>query len=186
VNTQTSEHGGFVYAHIFENEAHGIARGLFWNIFIQMAANREEGSFAIQSLSCEWLSFPVGPWSQLCGLTLADCIQPNLVECTVYRDGEHHWVQLEDLRILAVEANGNFEIELVGSIPAADAGTEADLNLTIGASLPFQGIFVVPSNLKPPPSTPLAASEIVQSFTDIGAYEAPVWDRFRYVFRPRL
>lgn len=186
MNTHQSAQSGFAYAHIFENEERGIERGLFWNFYLDLSTGDEDTGDAIQSLSCDWLSFPPRRWSEMTGAALADCKRPDLVECTAYRDGEHHWIKLEDLRIRSVQASGDFDIELVGLLCSTDAGSEPDLNLVIQAKIQFQGIFVVPANLKPPPTTLAAAAKIAGSVTDIEFYEAPLWDRFRYVFRPRV
>lgn len=175
-----------IYGHVFENLRTGLGRDLFWNIFIDLQQGGDDVDGAIQSISCDWLTFAARRWSDLNGLSLSDCRQPNLVECSVYRDSEHQWARLESLSIRSGAGLGQSSLTLSLAASSATVGATSAVQLDVECELRFEGIVVVPANLTPSPTTTEEAAKIVAEFADLAALQSPIWDRFRYVFRPSV
>ena len=173
-----------IHGHVFENPRTGLDRNLFWNLFIDLGQDGEEDAGAIQSISCDWLTFAARRWSDLDGASLSDCRQPALVECSIYRDAEHHWAHLDSLSIRSDAAAGKSTVSLTLHVPPGSNGVAAADMLAVECEVRFEGIIVVPGNFASPPATPDDAAKLVAEFADTGALRPPVWDRFRYVFGP--
>ncbi len=167
---------GTIYAHLYENARTGLARNLFWNLAITLADRTDR----IESVQCEWLTFGARTWTDLGGLSLADCCNSELVECSYYRDNEHHWARLGALAFAAGRPLETLAVSL--SAGAQTGGSRADLNLECPVA--FEGFIVVPANLSPAPATPEEARRALEPYVDTKRLAKPIWDRFRYVFRP--
>ena len=48
----------------------------------------------------------------------------------------------------------------------------------------YEGLLIVPGNLKPKPVTPAEAAEVAAQFVDLDSFQAPELDRHRYRLRP--
>src|SRR5262245_921322 len=106
---------GLLWAHLFENKSAGMPRQTYWGLHV--SALQSNGS-EVESINCDWLTFPVRHFGQIADVSLDDCLHPDLVECTVYRDAEHHLVKLERLAFEAAEAGNRFTARLVLHIPS--------------------------------------------------------------------
>jgi len=171
-----------IYGHVFENPRVGLVRNLFWNLFIDLDQSGEDGDGAIQSISCDWLTFAAHRWSDLDGVSLSDCRQPALIECSIYRDSEHHWAHLDSFSIRSGAAVDRSNVTLTLHLPPESNSETAADRLDVECEVRFEGIIVVPGNFTSPPATPADAAILVAEFADLGALRPPIWDRFRYVF----
>ena len=177
---------GTIYAHVFENLSAGIPRNLFWNLGIDLGLSSEEVADQIQSISCSWMTLAPRRWRDLDGLSLSDCLQPSIIECTFYRDSEHHWADLDAFSLRCTKEVGHLDMVLSLHTPSVTVDNESAIRMNVECEAIFDGIIVVPGNLKPSPTTPEEAIKVASEFADIGAFQEPIWDRFRYIFRPAL
>lgn len=178
---------GTLHAHLFENTARGIARGLFWMVTLPCApviVDREEWE---ASLSCEWLRWPVRDWTGLDGMSLDVALDAETVECAVYL-GEHHEARLASLTLTRVSGTPRFRVRAVGTVDLEgfdEIGGPA-LPFSIDAEVDVGGLNVVPENLFPKPATPAEAAAVLAPFISLDHLGPPEWDRFRYVFAPEV
>ena len=179
--------GGEIYAHVFENRALGLERGMFWNLRLECAPIRHEGEAMPTSLACEWLRWPVGDWTGLDGAALATATDASQVEATFYF-AEHHLVALESLHLARVAGTSRFRAQVSGALDLEGFGKldGTGIPVRVEAEVEFTGVIVVPGNFSPKPDTPEKALATVQPFLAVDNFCPPEWDRFRYVLAPRL
>ena len=176
---------GHLYAHLFENRAANVPRGLYWNLSLPCAPIRWDGADWDCLVQCEWLAWRLADWASLDGATLRTVASPDLVECSVYVS-EHHPVRLSSLALTRVPGRPRFVVELSGAFDLVgyDALDAEDIPLHLVAEVDFDGVIVVPDNLVPKPASDADAARAVAPFLGIDSLAAPQWDRFRYVLKP--
>jgi hypothetical protein len=179
-----------IYAYVAENPVDGVKRGLFWSLYVTLPRcddtepDGDEESDSFRSFIIDGLAFPLRRWQELYGLSLANAVHLQLIQCSAYRDGEHHDAVLEKLQFLPRQDTDGFTASISMRVPPIRGLTMSEAHISITTELRFDGIFIVPANLNPAPCTPQEVSAMVAAFADLDGYEAPVWDRFRYVMRP--
>jgi hypothetical protein len=178
--------GGECSCHIFENESSGIPRGAFWSFDIDFEEVVFDEQPWLTSLQVEWLSWPIRDWRNLDHCTLANVQRPDLIESTIYLAGRHQEFRLDDVSLRHL-GSAEFELGLVGTFAVADlkGRTHGPSRKSFEARTRFTGAIVVPDNLFPKPNLAAAATTELNAFLNVATFEAPVWDRFRFVFPPR-
>jgi hypothetical protein len=111
-------------------------------------------------------------------------MNPRLVECTIYRDGEHHWAELDALAFEASAVGG--ELTVRAALRVSDVNSAVARPIDIQGVVRFEGVIVVPQSFEPVPRTPEDVASIAAPYVDLDALEPPVWDRFRYLLKPKL
>jgi hypothetical protein len=172
---------GLLWAHLFENQSMGVPRQTYWGLHV---SDLQSNGCEVESINCDWLTFPVRYLAQLANASRDDCLHPGLVECTVYRDAEHHLVKLQRLTFEGAAGDNELTARLVLNIPSL-AGETAASSLEIECPVRFEGLVVVPGGFQPPPTTAQDIAAIAAPFVDLEKFEAPVWDRFRYLLLPK-
>ena len=178
--------GGELYAHVFENQRADTERQLFWCLCLECRSIRWKQKERDVCLLIEWLTWPVRNWRELDGMSLAEVLSPESVEASFYFL-EHNKVRLDELTLgrvvgasIDVVACGAFD--LVGF----DEFDGEDLEFRIQGTVRFPGVYVIPDELDPKPTTPAEVERTVRDFIDTDDLEAPVWEQgFRFVLAPR-
>ncbi|NGM21386.1 hypothetical protein G3576_15285 [Roseomonas stagni] len=170
---------GYIYAHVARVHE-GADNQLFWGLHVAL-----DSSDHVLAVSCDWMTLAMASWRGLGELSLSDVVKPELMGCSFYIDGEHLLARLLSLSVTAGEKPATFHATLSMEVPTADGGASLP-PLDIEAALRFDGYIVVPGNITPPISDEEAATRLLGTLIDTTSVAAPVWDRFRFVFAPRL
>jgi hypothetical protein len=143
---------GDIHAHVFENSRIRLARNLFWNLCVDFEPVTRDDEEWSCSLLVDWLTWPVRRWQDIDGMVLGQVSHPELVECSLYLFGEHHWATLRHLRLIRTERN-NFlaEVDAVADVDT-DGGRRSVSVSTVCPGV-FSGIIVIPGSLEPKPAT---------------------------------
>jgi hypothetical protein len=177
--------GGSLYGHVFENRLTGLPRGLYWSLALQFAAIKHQGESWETSVAAEWLVWPVGRWHDLDGADLARLAKPELAEASFYL-AEHQAGRLERLSLSrSGEKAFKVELSLTFDLVEPNGRIVRSSRLDAAGTIAFDGIYVIPENLAPKPRTPGAAAKVASEFIDIGDFEEPTWEQFKYVFPPK-
>lgn len=176
---------GSLYAHVFENRATGVGRGLFWAFDIDLDPLEAAGESWDRSIQCEWLTWNVKRWTEPDGVCLANVSAPDMVECSLYL-AEHQPLLLESLRIRR-HAGAEFSATVTarGRVEMPDGHVHPSTLFSVDALLRFEGIYVVPDNLFPKPGTEEDAARVVEPFISVDDFEPPIRDQFRFELSPR-
>jgi hypothetical protein len=176
---------GSISAHVFENRSVGVQRGLFWSVTLPCSPVVWEGDTCETSLSCEWLRWPIRNWTSLDGATLESAVAPREAECSFYFS-EHHPVAVSSLKLTRVRGTARFHVAIAGALDLEGYGDldTKGYKLAVHGEATLENLIVVPGNLFPKPSDPVAARDALSEFIDVANLAAPEWDRFRYVFAP--
>ena len=157
--------------------------GLFWDIRVKFEPVEFDGERWDTSLGIGWLTWPVENWQDLSQMDLAKVINPDMVETSIYFVAEHWRVGLRSLS-LSMTGGNRFLLEYAveGDI---DMGSATARLIADGqCEIDFTGIIVVPGNHPVKPDTPEKACAMVSGFMETENLAEPVFDRFRYVFKP--
>ena len=176
---------GVLRAHLFENEPMGYARAIYWGLYVSELQSIGAQGDGVESINFDWLTFPARRAGQLANLSLDDCLQPNLVECTMYHDGEHHFAEAERLAFKAGAAGGEQLIARIAMHPLTTVRPATPTPFEIECPVRFEGLIVVPQSFDPPLRSPDDAARIAAPYIDLEEFDPPVWDRFRYLFKPK-
>jgi len=174
--------GGEIYAHLFENQRTGLARGLFWNIHVELERVELSGRRWDASFACDWLAWPIKRVGELSGMSLTQVSQPELVEASVYLVAEHHPVIVTELR-LAREVHDEYRLEAAGNGDIEPDGKRTTVRFQLECTLKFGGIIVVPDNLSPRPSNSAEVSAALREFIATDDLR-PTQQGARYLFVP--
>ncbi|MGK7863741.1 hypothetical protein [Falsiroseomonas sp. E2-1-a4] len=175
---------GSINAHVF-GPRDDFTRSLFWvlRLGFEVQPDASEAQDAIQAVNCDWMTFPIQDWRRLDGCSAADFVRPSLVECSFYMNGEHFLAGVRSLSIEATSRHAEFCVSLDIDVPCGD-----DLDplppLHFDAVVRFESCLVVPENLHPKVENEAEAAALLAGFTDLASLATPVWDRFRFVFKP--
>lgn len=176
--------GGSFYAFLHENQGTGLPRSLYWNLGVEFAPVLVDGEPWSCNVLCEWLTWPVRRWTELDGKGVEHLLQPDLAEASLYL-GWHQPLELESIRLRRLSGPAfELTVGLRGDLegPEGEVLTEARLEAT--STVSFEGAVVVPGNLLPTPQSGEEAAGLLAAFAQLDELEAPIWDRFRYVFKP--
>lgn len=174
---------GMLWAHLFENAAAGLPRDIYWGLHIAELTSDDAAPVAIEAINCEWLKLPVRRVRQLSSYAHDVGLHASPIECSVYRDAEHHLVGLDKLSLEVGTAADRFVAHI--TLRPLDQSGIIPSSIEVECQVRFEGIIIVPENLKPSPGTPDAAASMVAPYVDIDELEPPVWDRFRYLLKPK-
>jgi hypothetical protein len=178
--------GGHCYCYLFENQLTGISRGVFWSFEVSFEDLVVAGESWPVSLLVEWLTWPIRDWRELERCTLASVERSGLPESSIYLGGAHQGFQLDDLSLTHLGC-ATFRLTVLGTFSVTDPTGQkhGPVCKSLEASVPFTGAVVVPENLSSKPNTAIAATRELAAFLDTDAFDAPKWDRFRFVYPPR-
>ncbi|WP_157315104.1 hypothetical protein [Chitinibacter sp. GC72] len=175
---------GEIYAHLFENVAYGIERDVYWSITIPCASIKWSGEEWETALTCEWLQWPIQNWVLLNGANIGLATNPSIVECSFYLT-EHIPVAIKDITLTRIDDSTHFVVGISGQMELEGFGELDGISqFTIHSEVVFQGVAVVPDNLFPKPVTEADATNVLSSFINVDNLNAPIWDKFRYLFTP--
>jgi hypothetical protein len=176
---------GIISAHVFENTSVGVQRGLYWSVTLPCSPVVWEGDECETSLSCEWLRWPIRNWVSLDGATLESTLAPREVESSFYFS-EHHPVAVSRLKLTRIQGTARFHVAIAGVLDLEGYGDldTKGYELAVQGEVTLENLIVVPDNLFPKASDPIAARDALGEFIDVVNLTAPEWDRFRYVFAP--
>lgn len=172
-----------IYGHLFENALTGVTRNVFWNIDVEFQPVILLGEEWTPRFACEWLVWPVREMDDLDGMSIEAAVQPDMVESTLYLVAEHHWVTTERLIIRRVGNTYRLEAAIRVDI---DTGEDRLQDLfEFSCDLEFTGVIVVPDNFEPKLSSSDGVTSAMDPFVAIEAFESPIVDGFRYLFKPK-
>jgi hypothetical protein len=80
----------------------------------------------------------------------------------------------------------NVEAKVQVNIDDLEGKTIPNVVLEAEVEASFDGLIVVPDNLNPKPVTPDEATRALKPFADVSAYSSPMFDEFRWIFRPKV
>jgi hypothetical protein len=178
--------GGEIYCHVFENDAVGLKRNLFWAIRVDFADVRYGASEWPCSTTCEWIVWPVRTWKDLDGLTRDLDYGEGGVECSFYMT-RHHPAGHTRLS-LKREKNNLFRVVMDMTVRFGGfLGGDKDPALPVHADVvvPFTRLIVVPANLSPAPDTAEAAKSAAAEFVDLVDFLEPDAGDGDFSFRPK-
>lgn len=170
---------GILWAYLCENKSVGLHRDVYWGLSLSELHGKEVEAGELEAINCEWLTFPVRRLVQLTEISLDDCLHPNLVECSIYLNSEHHLVRLESLSFKGITSDAELTVHA-----ALSPNSGADAPLPFKGVVRFEGLIVVPQSLEPSPKTLEEAARLAARYVDLDTLKPPVWDRFRYLFKP--
>ncbi|MBI1851485.1 MAG: hypothetical protein HYR85_14185 [Planctomycetes bacterium] len=175
---------GTLDAYIHENEKQGLARGLFWNLFIPFERVIVDGAEADTAVLVDWLTWPIRRWVELDGRASTNVLQPDLVEPFFYFF-EHHWATLERLTLRRASASTfDVDVALTVDVPRDDGSLERGVRVETRARVPFEGLIVVSENFEPRLASAEEVVSVASGFLDLEDFQPPRWDRFRWIFAP--
>jgi hypothetical protein len=133
---------------------------------------------------CDWATWPIRGWTELDGMSLDRLVQPGMLEVSFYLS-EHHDAKARVLELRRSEG-ARFHIRLEGEFTLQGFGAldAAPIEFAIEGELDFMGVFVIPNNLFPKPTTASEAKACVAPYLDTSALGKATWDRFRFVLAP--
>ena len=178
---------------LFENPRVGLPRGIYWSCAIDFAPiqdsqeSKEEDEGWPCILLCDWITWPVRDWREIDGLTLKSCVDPRLVEASLYFFGQHQPLSGIELQFRRSGADrfrirGRFVADLTNL--AGDTLREVSAEFDVAGH--FSGLTVLPNNLAPKPKSEAQAIDALGRFADLQAYERPQWRDMSWLFRPRI
>lgn len=174
--------GNEMHGHLFENSRTGLERNIYWSL----SARTGWLPFTGRLIQVEWLTFNVRSWTQLKAGASADISKPEIVEASVYIDGEHWLLNVDQLGLERVGRSATFRLRLKGRVATDQPGPLPRFNFNIDRKIAFAGILVVPENLGLDPSRPDQAAVAVSEFIQTSNLTAPSpRGEFSYVLRPR-
>lgn len=176
---------GTIYGHVFENKSVGLDRQLYWCISLDCDPIRLGDTDVDCSFSTEWIILPVQSWNDLNGVDLTKVRNPELVEASLYL-GEHVAVTLILLKLDRIANTPRFRVHLEASVDIDGFGVldVRNIHFSLNGEADFEGIVIVPDNLRPRPNTPVKATAVVSAFISLRELGKPEWQRFRFLFPP--
>ena len=177
----SSLNGNEMYGHLFENLRTGLERNVYWSI----SARTGWLPFTGRTVQLDWLTLNVRSWTELNGVSLADVSRPDLVEASVYIDGEHLWVDVDHLALERVGRSADFRLRLRGQMAIGQPGPLPRFKFRIDRKIRFTGIIAVLKNLGLDPAKPEGASTAVAEFLQTSNLTNPTLrGGFSYELRP--
>lgn len=168
--------GGDCYAHLFENAAVGVARGLYWSFALQFEAFEYKGETVAPRATVEWIHGLSPDWRNNPGFRLEGADRDASVEASFYV-WEH-----EPARRFAFEVldrrGADFHIRI-----AMDVDANPLLHVEGDGWVRYQGILVSRDNFTPKPASIDDAKHMVAPFAATDGYAdcVPTAEGFRFV-----
>lgn len=169
------------YSHIFENQSTGLARSIYYCIWIEFEEFEIEDFELRCNIQGDWNYIQTRNWKDI-DIILGNEIQEKS-EWTFYTTS-HDWID-------RVKAHLRFD----GSKFIIDLHLECkikhvfDFDLMISKSistdLEYTGLYLHPSNLNIDPDRRNEVREVVNQFVDIQSYEEPIIENGRYLYKPK-
>lgn len=173
--------GNEIYGHLFENPRTGTERNIYWSV----SARTGWLPFTGRLVQVEWLTFNVRAWTDLDGVTLAEVSRPDRVEASVYIDGQHWFVDLDQLTLKRVGRSADFRLRSKGKVATDQPGPLPRFKFKIDKKIRFTGIIAVLESLGLDPSHPEQASVAVSEFIQTSNLSNPALrGGFSCVLRP--
>lgn len=168
--------GGSCYAHLFENRATGVRRGLFRSLTLDFGPVEFEDELWPSSATVEWLVLPGRDWRDARGFALKGGYGEGGVEASFYVSmhslASRFEVAISDWRFDESQREGTTPVEfevsmrmLIDSSPFARAPNPA-LDVVGAAWIEFEGLLVGPENLFPKPKSIREQKEALRPFID--------------------
>jgi hypothetical protein len=170
---------GEIYGYIHENPLVGMERGLYWNIFVELAPIKFDGEIWDCAILADWLNLTINNVRELDGVTLDSVTNRELVEASFYL-AEHHPARLDSLTIFRHPGSVELTVSLRGVFDFGWNLKSCTVPFDIRCPLEFKGV-LVPEDLDPKPEGPDDASAIVSQFISTSGLKAPITADFRYV-----
>lgn len=133
------------------------------------------------------LRWPIRDWRQLSGQTVTASKDQLHPEASLYLFAQHQPVTSIMLS-LRNQHDERFNVEAKVQVNIDDLEGKTIPNVVLEAEVEasFDGLIVVPDNLNPKPVTPDEATRALKPFADVSAYSSPMFDEFRWIFRPKV
>jgi hypothetical protein len=177
--------GGEAYGHVFENVRTGAPRAIYWSFTVNFAPLRYGTASFETAATCEWITWPIRSWHRLAGNNLSTSDRLVEPEASFYLE-EHNMADHAELEVCGVKGTMlNVRLSLRANIEGLDGETYPDAEITTSTQIPFVGIYVLPDNLFPKPSSQAEATACLAQFIDADEFLPPEWEGFRFTFRPR-
>ena len=174
---------GTLHGHVFENPATGLERDLFWSLDIGLCPITLDGEEWTSSVQIEWLTWPLGSWSDLDGKTLQEVRKNEFVECSVYLLDEHHLVELRQLT-LRLRSQTVFQGSIEGTVALPSERGSIDLCIRGDFEVDFSGIILVSGNFQPRLTTAEQARLAITEFLSLDRLAEPTREDGRFVAKP--
>lgn len=180
--------GGEICAHILENRRSNFPRQLWWDVRLEFEPVRYgEGDFSA-SLSCDSIRWAFRDWRSLVGATFEKDDPERGGWAGTFHTGEHSPAHSIRLRI-DTRSLHRFRVSLETSVdlPESDCfDRKHESRIVASAEIPYVGLYVVPGNLFPKPTTPADVHDVAAEFVDPCLYRAAEpWLDHAFIFRPR-
>lgn len=180
--------GGDIYAHIFENSAVGLPRGLFWSVTIEFGPILHGKEEFDCSMTCEWLLPGIRDWRSLNGQDWAYLAEGESTVETSFYMTQHDEAELRKLTLKYKHEN-IIEVSMEMSVNFSGYfGGDEDPCMQVNAEkveLPLSNLIIVKGNLEPAPTSVEEAISIAAEYVDLSAFHEPEDEDWRYVFAPR-
>jgi hypothetical protein len=132
--------GGYIYCLVFENEAVGIKRNLFWSFSLEFEPIGNESEMI---MTCEWVPRQFRHWKELDGLIFQADYDENGIEGSFYVCG-HDAMKHVSVSVQYTQ-NNFFELAMEMSVDFQGSEffkPEPDLLVKGCAVVPFRGLFL--------------------------------------------
>ena len=179
--------GGSFNGHLFENPRTGVPLGIYWSFEVDFEPLvDDDGDEWPCNILIEWLSWPLQRWRQLDGCSLQTATPDVQPEVSVYAFSQHQTVSHAtfDLKIRGPHG-AHIQGAVVLDLEDLEGEVTSNLEITFSADLTFNGLIVVPGNLVRKPSGATEATAALAAFIDMSDFDAPEFDEWRWVFKPR-
>ncbi|WP_125469941.1 hypothetical protein [Caulobacter vibrioides] len=174
---------GEIYGYIHENASAGMARGLYWNIFVELAPLKFDGEVWDCAILADWLSLTIQNVHELDGVTWDSVREKELVEGSFYL-AEHHPARVDELTICRASEPSALTVSLRGEFEFCWNLKSQNVPFDIQCPLELRGILVTPEGLDPKPLGSDDVRATVSQFISTIGLDAPIQNGSQYVMAP--
>ena len=161
-----------------------VPLGVYWSIEIDFQPIVDAAEVWPCSLGCDWIKWPINDWHDLGGCRTD---ASRSVEASLYLFAEHQPISSIEISISHIREdlfNMLFRAEL--DARDLDGNIHSQLQLEGGTLAQYQGIVLVPDGIDLKADTASAAQDLLSPYAKLSVYSKPNFDRFRWVFAPKL
>jgi len=174
---------GEIYGYIHEDAPVGMERGLYWNIFVELAPFKFDGEIWDCAILVDWLNLTINTVRELDGVTLDSVTDKELVEGSFYL-AEHHPARVDELSISRPAGSSALTVSLRGEFEFYWNLKSRTVPFDIQCPVKLRGVLVTPENLDPKPLGPGDVSAIISQFISTTGLKTPIRDDVRYIMAP--
>jgi hypothetical protein len=165
--------GGQIYAQIFENRHSNFPRQLLWDVSVKFEPVRYGGEDFTASLACGFIPWNFRDWRALAGASFEKQDQKRGAWAGTFYTGDHNPAHAVRLRLETRKGERfHVTIEMRVDLPEYDHFDQKhEARVAASLEIPFVGLYVVPENLFPKPTTLTDVQNVAAEFVDLGLYQ---------------